>query len=71
MIPALPEASGADQQNWYTHFPNDPRVNKPDRTLDYLFYSPSISRLEAAVRSEDTLRISNHLPLTARLLLPH
>ncbi|MBO3275190.1 endonuclease/exonuclease/phosphatase family protein [Pseudomonas sp. Milli4] len=71
MIPSLPEASGADQQNWYTHFPNDPRVNKPDRTLDYLFYSPSISRLEAAVRSEDTLRISNHLPLTARLLLPH
>jgi endonuclease/exonuclease/phosphatase family metal-dependent hydrolase len=71
VIPAVEESSGADQQTWYTHFPNDPRVHKPDRTLDYLFHSPSLSRVEAAVRRHDTLRISNHLPLTARFLLPH
>ncbi|MCY1336976.1 hypothetical protein D9M68_190480 [compost metagenome] len=71
MVPSLPEASGTDQQRWYTYFPNDPRVKGPDRTLDYLFHSPSLSRLDAAVRSEDTLRISNHLPLSGRFLLPH
>ncbi|MCP8464047.1 endonuclease/exonuclease/phosphatase family protein [Pseudomonas sp. ZM23] len=71
MIPAVQESSGAEQENWYTHFPNDPRVHKPDRTLDYLIYSPRLSRIEAGVRSNDTLRISNHLPLTGRFLLPH
>lgn len=71
VVPAVEESSGADQENWYTHFPNDPRVHKPDRTLDYLFHSPSLSRLDAGVRSHDTLRISNHLPLSARFLLPH
>jgi endonuclease/exonuclease/phosphatase family metal-dependent hydrolase len=65
------ESSGADQEKWYTHFPNDPRVHKPDRTLDYLFHSPGLNRLDAGVRSHDTLRISNHLPLSARFLLPH
>ncbi|QRY81288.1 endonuclease/exonuclease/phosphatase family protein [Pseudomonas sp. PDNC002] len=71
VIPAVEESSGADQENWYTHFPNDPRVHKPDRTLDYLIHSPSLSRVEAGVRRSDTLRISNHLPLAARFLLPH
>lgn len=36
MVPSLEEASGVDQVRWYTHFPNDPRVQGPDRTLDYL-----------------------------------
>ncbi|MFN2964553.1 hypothetical protein, partial [Escherichia coli] len=42
----------------------------PDRTLDYLFHSPSLTRLDARVRRSDTLQISNHLPLAARFLLP-
>ncbi|MBB4866979.1 endonuclease/exonuclease/phosphatase family metal-dependent hydrolase [Pseudomonas nitritireducens] len=71
VIPAVEESSGVDQENWYTHFPNDPRVHKPDRTLDYLFHSPGLSRVDARVRRHDTLRISNHLPLIARFLLPH
>jgi endonuclease/exonuclease/phosphatase (EEP) superfamily protein YafD len=37
---------------------------------DYLFYSPRIKRVEARVRQDDTLRISNHLPVIARFLLP-
>ncbi|CAI8992235.1 Metal-dependent hydrolase [Pseudomonas sp. IT-P253] len=70
MIPTNSEASGVDRAQWLTHFPNDPGLNGPDRTVDYLFYSPRIKRVEATVRQDDTLRISDHLPVIARFLLP-
>ena len=70
MIPTNNEASGADRALWLTHYPNDPGLNGPDRTVDYLFYSPRIKRVEAMVRQDDTLRISDHLPVIARFLLP-
>ncbi len=70
MIPTNREASGVDRDQWLTHYPNDPGLDGPDRTVDYLFYSPRIKRLEAEVRQDDTLRISDHLPVIARLLLP-
>jgi endonuclease/exonuclease/phosphatase family metal-dependent hydrolase len=70
MIPTNNEASGVDRDQWLTHYPNDPSLNGPDRTVDYLFYSPRIKRLEAEVRQDDTLRISDHLPVIARFLLP-
>lgn len=70
MIPANTEASGEDRSDWFTHYPNDPAIPAPDRTLDYLFHSPKLKRMEARVRQDDTEEISDHLPLTARLLLP-
>ncbi|MNE95906.1 hypothetical protein D3C80_1940560 [compost metagenome] len=70
MIPSVEEAGGAQQAQWFTHSPNDPRVKGPDRTLDYLFHSPSLTRIEARVRQSDSLRTSDHLPLTARFFLP-
>ncbi len=70
MIPTNNEASGIDRAKWLTHYPNDPGLNGPDRTVDYLFYSPKIKRVEATVRQDDTLRISDHLPVIARFLLP-
>ena len=70
MIPTNNEAGGADRARWLTHYPNDPGVSGPDRTVDYLFYSPRIKRVEATVRQDDTLRISDHLPVIARFLLP-
>jgi endonuclease/exonuclease/phosphatase family metal-dependent hydrolase len=70
MIPTNNEASGIDRAHWLTHYPNDPGLNGPDRTVDYLFYSPRIKRVEARVRQDDTLRISDHLPVIARFLLP-
>ncbi|WP_434558748.1 endonuclease/exonuclease/phosphatase family protein [Pseudomonas sp. Z4-20] len=70
MIPTNNEASGIDRAHWLTHYPNDPGLNGPDRTVDYLFYSPRLKRVEAQVRQDDTLRISDHLPVIARLLLP-
>ena len=70
MVPSNPEATGIDRELWLTHFPNDPRAQAPDRTLDYLFYSPKLQRIEAYVRQEDTLSISDHLPVMGRFLLP-
>ncbi|MFJ4145359.1 endonuclease/exonuclease/phosphatase family protein [Pseudomonas sp. NPDC089734] len=70
MIPSNNEASGIERNRWLTHFPNDTRVSGPDRTLDYLFYSPSLKRIDARVRRDDTLLISNHLPVIGRFLLP-
>ena len=70
MVPSNPEATGIDRELWLTHFPNDPRVQAPDSTLDYLFYSPKLQRIEAYVRQEDTLSISDHLPVMGRFLLP-
>ncbi|UFH51751.1 endonuclease/exonuclease/phosphatase family protein [Pseudomonas sp. KNUC1026] len=70
MIPSNAEASGAERQHWLSHRPNGSPQPGPSRTLDYLFHSPALSRLEAQVRQGDTLGISDHLPLIARLLLP-
>ncbi len=70
MIPSNDDVNGEDRRKWYTRFPNDPRVNGPDRTLDYLFYSPRLKRVDAQVRQEDTLLISDHLPVIGRFLLP-
>ena len=70
MIPTNNEAGGIDRAKWLTHYPNDPGLNGPDRTVDYLFYSPKLKRLQAQVRQDDTLRISDHLPVIARFFLP-
>lgn len=70
LIPSNAETGGADRAQWLTHFPNDPSLQGPDRTLDYLFYSSRLQRLEGRVRQDDTLAISDHLPVIARFQLP-
>ncbi|MEO9331441.1 endonuclease/exonuclease/phosphatase family protein [Pseudomonas guguanensis] len=70
MIPSLLQASGAQQAQWYTHFPNDPAASGPDRTLDYLFYSPRLTPFASQVRQHDTQAISDHLPVIGRFFLP-
>jgi endonuclease/exonuclease/phosphatase family metal-dependent hydrolase len=70
MVPSNDDTSGQERGRWLTRFPNDPRVSGPDRTLDYLIYSPSIQRVDARVRQDDTLLISDHLPVIARFQLP-
>jgi len=70
MIPSNEDVSSEERRKWYTRFPNDPRVSGPDRTLDYLFYSPTLQRVDGQVRREDTLLISDHLPVIGRFLLP-
>ena len=70
MIPSNPEATGIDRELWLTHFPNNPKVEGPDRTLDYVFYSPKLKRIEGYVRQADTLTTSDHLPVIGHFLLP-
>lgn len=70
MIPSIRDGRGAHRQQWYTHYPNDPAVSGPDRTLDYLFYSPRLYLQGAYVRQHDTLNVSDHLPVLALFALP-
>ena len=70
MIPSNDDSNGEDRRKWYTRFPNDPRFSGPDRTQDYLFYSPKLKRVDAQVRQADTMLISDHLPVIGRFLLP-
>ncbi|MBC9249305.1 endonuclease [Pseudomonas alcaligenes] len=67
-IPSGADAAGPERQQWYSFTPFGQA--SADRTLDHLLYSPRLSRLDAQVRRHDTAEISNHLPLSARLLLP-
>jgi endonuclease/exonuclease/phosphatase family metal-dependent hydrolase len=68
MIPNNAAAGGENRAQWFTHFPVD--ASGPDRTLDYLVHSPRLTSMSARVRRDDTLGISDHLPLTGRFLLP-
>ena len=69
-VPSVDEANGDDREQWFTHVPNDPAVEGPDRTIDYLFHSPEVTLGEHAVRGEDTLDISDHLPVVVEYTLP-
>lgn len=68
--PSIPSPTETAQPAWHTQHPNDPELRTADRTVDYLLHSPRLVRLDARVRAADTQGISDHLPLSARLLLP-
>lgn len=70
VVPSLDEANGSDAAAWFTHFPNDPAVSAPDRTIDFVFHGPRLTLGDHAVRSEDTLDISDHLPVIVEFTLP-
>jgi endonuclease/exonuclease/phosphatase family metal-dependent hydrolase len=69
-VPSLEEANGTDASTWFTHYPNDPAVAGPDRTIDLLFFEPGLELGDHFVRSSDTLAISDHLPVVATFALP-
>lgn len=69
-VPSLAEVTSPEYQRWFTHYPNDPAIAGPDRTIDYLFLSPALGLGEHYVRQHDTLTISDHLPLIAEITLP-
>lgn len=70
VIPGLDDTDPRGPSPHYTHFPNDPGISGPDRTLDYLVCSRQLAVTSARVRSEDTLHISDHLPVVATLAVP-
>jgi len=69
-FPSVKEANGPDFQKWFTHFPNDPDVKGPDRIIDYIFMSDTISPGRHLVRRKDTLGISDHFPLVMEAVIP-
>jgi Endonuclease/Exonuclease/phosphatase family. len=66
-FPCIPSVEDVekDPANWYSFYSNDPEVTKPDRTLDYLFYSPLLKCKTKTVRQHDTINISDHFPIIA------
>ncbi len=69
-VPGLSETHPGNPSPWYTHFPNDPDVTGPDRTLDYLLFPKEIALHSKQVRTQDTIRVSDHLPVVATVQLP-
>ncbi len=68
-VPSLPETQGNGRQDWFTHIANDNHSDAPDKTIDYIFYLGKIVLHEHYVRSSDTLKISDHLPVVANFTL--
>jgi endonuclease/exonuclease/phosphatase family metal-dependent hydrolase len=62
-VPSVAEADGPEASRWYTHFPNDPSLGTPDRTIDYFFLSDDLELGPHRVRQHDTRAISDHFPI--------
>ena len=69
-VPGFDEANGPNPEDWYTHIPNKPDTNTPEKTIDYLFLSDNLSLGKHYVRQESTKDISDHLPVIATVGLP-
>jgi endonuclease/exonuclease/phosphatase family metal-dependent hydrolase len=70
VIPTIEQANGQDASHWFTHFPNRKEVSGPDRTIDYFVYSNHMQVSDAKVIQQNTLHISDHLPMIATITLP-
>ena len=68
-VPTLDEMTGANYADWFTHFPNDPAVGRPNKTIDYLFLSDDVALGPHDVLQSGTLEISDHLPMIVKILL--
>lgn len=68
VVPLPSEINSDTSGKWYTHFPNDPEVKGPDRTIDFLFFTSQFKNTDHYVRSHDTLKISDHLPLIGEFI---
>lgn len=65
----IEELTGPKKEEFFTHIPNDPQIGKPDRTIDYIFYSKGLDRKEYRVlRTGKAAEASDHLPLEAEFL---
>ena len=66
-VPGYEEVKGPDAEKWYTYFSNEPEIKQPNKTIDYYFCSEDILLKNYYVRSRDTLKISDHLPIIAEI----
>ncbi len=68
-VPPLELINGPEAEEAHTFFPNN-RAEGPDRTLDYIFMPKSMRLVDGHVRRGDTLAISDHLPVVAKVVVP-
>lgn len=54
---------------YFTHFPNDPGVGHPDRTIDYFFYSDGLRPADEKIR-QDRPKISDHFAMLTTVTAP-
>lgn len=66
-VPSLENLQQPNPNAWYTHFPNGKGETKPNKSIDYLFFSKTMGLRDGYVRQHDTLHISDHLPLIAEI----
>lgn len=69
-VPGINELNRQDPSAWYTHLPNRPSVDRPNKTIDYIFYPDSVTLGKHGVRQENTWKLSDHLPVIAEFKLP-
>ena len=69
-IPSLENMHGENHARWFTYSPNHVSGALPNRTIDYLFYTENLTLVTQKVRAEDTLMISDHLPVIGVFKLP-
>jgi endonuclease/exonuclease/phosphatase family metal-dependent hydrolase len=69
-VPSLAEVNGLDYAHWYTNMATIAEPKLPDKTIDYFIFSSGFSADSQYVRYQDTLPISDHLPLIALITIP-
>ncbi|MEQ9365773.1 MAG: endonuclease/exonuclease/phosphatase family protein [Leptospirales bacterium] len=70
-VPLAELVNPATRARYYTFFSNNPLAKGPDRTIDHVFYSADSLKLrQYRVRQEDTLQISDHLPMSFVFQVP-
>lgn len=55
--------------SFFTHFPNDPSVGRPDRTIDYFFYSAGLRVKDQRIR-QDRPKVSDHFAMLTTVVAP-
>jgi endonuclease/exonuclease/phosphatase family metal-dependent hydrolase len=68
-VPSIAEAESQERAQWFTHFPNNPKIKQPDRIIDYIFLSKNVKLGNHYVRQKATLTISDHLPIVAEFTI--
>ena len=62
-FPSQAELSSSTASRFFTYFSNDPAIGRPDRALDYIFYSKLLSRCDADVFQDTAQGVSYHFPV--------
>ena len=61
-VVTLQDLQGEKQASFYTHLSNKFKTPAPSKPIDYIFYG-NLQKGDYYVRSADTLKISDHMPL--------